>query len=143
RPDPHPRRRPRRRDAGAPAVGGVRAGCLHRQLRGGDGRVLGGAGLLRAVGRRQVDRRGAVRDAGGQRPAVPPGLGGAGLQRRRGAAEPDQPVLDAAAAGVLGLRARDIVGFTFLQLLVHIPLVLGLLWLLGLTLAYVPPVMPG
>lgn len=44
--------------------------------------------------------------------------------------------------GVLGLRARDIVGFTFLQLLVHIPLVLGLLWLLGLTLDYVPPVMP-
>jgi short-chain fatty acids transporter len=44
--------------------------------------------------------------------------------------------------GVLGLKARDIVGFTFLQLLVHIPLVLGLLWLLGLTLTYVPPTMP-
>jgi short-chain fatty acids transporter len=44
--------------------------------------------------------------------------------------------------GVLGLKARDIVGFTFLQLLVHVPLVLGLLWLLGLTLDYVPPVMP-
>jgi len=44
--------------------------------------------------------------------------------------------------GVLGLKARDIVGFTFMQLLVHVPLVLGLLWLLGLTLAYVPPVMP-
>ncbi|WP_046658342.1 short-chain fatty acid transporter [Lysobacter capsici] len=44
--------------------------------------------------------------------------------------------------GVLGLKARDIVGFTFIQLLVHIPLVLGLLWLLGLTLTYHPPVMP-
>jgi len=44
--------------------------------------------------------------------------------------------------GVLGLKARDIVGFTFIQLLVHIPLVLGLLWLLGTTLHYVPPVMP-
>jgi short-chain fatty acids transporter len=44
--------------------------------------------------------------------------------------------------GVLGLKARDIVGFTFLQLLVHIPLVLGLLWLLGQTLTYVPPTMP-
>jgi len=44
--------------------------------------------------------------------------------------------------GVLGLKARDIVGFTFIQLLVHIPLVLGLLWLLGMTLTYVPPVMP-
>ncbi|WP_266157370.1 short-chain fatty acid transporter [Dyella silvatica] len=44
--------------------------------------------------------------------------------------------------GVLGLKARDIVGFTFIQLVVHTPLVLGLLWLLGLTLAYVPPVLP-
>jgi len=44
--------------------------------------------------------------------------------------------------GVLGLRARDIVGFTFVQLLVHVPLVLGLLWLLGRTLAYVPPALP-
>ncbi|GAB3346010.1 short-chain fatty acid transporter [Lysobacter tyrosinilyticus] len=44
--------------------------------------------------------------------------------------------------GVLGLRARDIVGFTFVQLLVHVPLVLGLLWLLGMTLEYQAPVMP-
>ncbi|GAA0694032.1 short-chain fatty acids transporter [Dyella sp. SG562] len=44
--------------------------------------------------------------------------------------------------GVLGLKARDIVGFTFIQLVVHVPLVLGLLWLLGMTLTYVPPVMP-
>jgi short-chain fatty acids transporter len=45
--------------------------------------------------------------------------------------------------GVLGLKARDVVGFTFIQLLVHVPLVLGLLWALGLTLEYVPPVVPG
>ncbi|HET6805672.1 MAG TPA: TIGR00366 family protein [Frateuria sp.] len=44
--------------------------------------------------------------------------------------------------GVLGLKAREVVGFTFIQLLVHVPLVLGLLWALGLTLAYVPPLMP-
>lgn len=44
--------------------------------------------------------------------------------------------------GILGLRARDLVGFTFVQLLVHLPLVLGLLWLLGETLAYVPPLLP-
>lgn len=44
--------------------------------------------------------------------------------------------------GVLGLKARDIVGFTFVQLLVHIPLVLGLLWALGTTLSYQAPVMP-
>ncbi len=45
--------------------------------------------------------------------------------------------------GILGLRARDLVGFTFMQLLVHVPLVLGLLWLLGETLAYLPPVIPA
>lgn len=44
--------------------------------------------------------------------------------------------------GVLGLRARDIVGFTFLQLLVHLPLVLFLLWALAFTLQYHPPVVP-
>ena len=45
--------------------------------------------------------------------------------------------------GVLGLKARDIVGFTFLQLVVHLPLVLFLLWSSAKTLTYVPPVMPG
>jgi short-chain fatty acids transporter len=44
--------------------------------------------------------------------------------------------------GVLGLRARDIVGFTFVQLIVHVPLVLILLWLFGSTLTYHAPVMP-
>jgi short-chain fatty acids transporter len=45
--------------------------------------------------------------------------------------------------GVLGLKARDIVGFTFLQLIVHLPLVLLMLWLFGMTLEYHPPVMPA
>ncbi|NQD35902.1 short-chain fatty acid transporter [Permianibacter sp. IMCC34836] len=44
--------------------------------------------------------------------------------------------------GVVGLKARDIVGFTALQLFVHLPLVLGLLWLLAGTLTYVPPLLP-
>ena len=44
--------------------------------------------------------------------------------------------------GVLGLKARDIVGFTFLQLLVHLPLVLFLLWALAYTLEYHPLVIP-
>ncbi|MCA7939478.1 short-chain fatty acid transporter [Burkholderia cepacia] len=44
--------------------------------------------------------------------------------------------------GVLGLRARDIVGFTFTQLAVHLPLVIFMLWALAGTLAYHPPVMP-
>lgn len=44
--------------------------------------------------------------------------------------------------GVLALKARDIVGFSFLQLLVHAPLVLFMLWYFAGTLTYVPPVMP-
>jgi short-chain fatty acids transporter len=44
--------------------------------------------------------------------------------------------------GVLGIKARDIVGFTFTQLLVHAPLVLIMLWAFSMTLAYTPPMMP-
>lgn len=44
--------------------------------------------------------------------------------------------------GILGLKARHIVGFSFLQLIVHLPLVLFLLWALAFTLPYAPPVMP-
>jgi short-chain fatty acids transporter len=44
--------------------------------------------------------------------------------------------------GLLGVKARDIVGFTFLQLLVHLPLVLFLLWYFAGTLQYTPPVFP-
>lgn len=44
--------------------------------------------------------------------------------------------------GVLGLKARDLIGFSFVQLLVHAPLVLALLWALGTTLSYLPPVLP-
>ncbi|MGH1571835.1 short-chain fatty acid transporter [Methylobacterium sp. P31] len=44
--------------------------------------------------------------------------------------------------GILGLKAREIVGFSFLQLLIHLPVVLFLLWALAFTLTYHPPVMP-
>lgn len=44
--------------------------------------------------------------------------------------------------GILGLRARHIVGFTAIQFIVHVPLVIGLLWLLGSTLQYTPPHIP-
>ena len=44
--------------------------------------------------------------------------------------------------GILGVKARDIVGFTFLQLLVNGPLVLFLLWYFAGTLQYTPPVFP-
>ncbi|AWK71445.1 Short chain fatty acid transporter [Rhodococcus oxybenzonivorans] len=43
---------------------------------------------------------------------------------------------------VLKLRARDLVGFTFLQFMFHLPVVLLLVWLLGMTFDYVPPVIP-
>ena len=45
--------------------------------------------------------------------------------------------------GILGLKARDLVGFSFLQLIFHAPVVLFLLWALAFTLEYHPPVMPG
>jgi len=41
--------------------------------------------------------------------------------------------------GLLRIRARDIVGYTALQLLVNIPLVLFLMWLFARTLPYVSP----
>jgi len=44
--------------------------------------------------------------------------------------------------GILGIKARDVVGFTFTQLLVHTPVVLVMLWAFSLTLDYLPPVMP-
>jgi short-chain fatty acids transporter len=44
--------------------------------------------------------------------------------------------------GVLGLKARDLVGFTFLQCLVHTPVVLFMLWALAGTLTFMPPVIP-
>ena len=44
--------------------------------------------------------------------------------------------------GILGLKARDIVGYSMLQFVVHVPLVLFLVWALNYTLQYVPPVIP-
>ena len=43
--------------------------------------------------------------------------------------------------GILGLKARDIVGYSMLQFVVHVPLVLFLVWILNYTLTYVPPVL--
>ncbi|MDT1064138.1 TIGR00366 family protein [Paracoccus sp. CPCC 101403] len=44
--------------------------------------------------------------------------------------------------GIMHLKARDLVGFTFAQFLTHTPVVLFLLWALAGTLDYQPPVMP-
>ncbi|WP_146363429.1 short-chain fatty acid transporter [Arthrobacter yangruifuii] len=43
---------------------------------------------------------------------------------------------------VLKLRARELVGFTFLQFTIHLPVVLLLVWLLGMTFTFEPPVIP-
>ena len=61
-------------------------------------------------------------------------MGGADLQRHRGAREHDPPVLDAAAHRDHGTEARDIVGYSMLQFVVHVPVVLFLVWILNYTL---------
>lgn len=43
--------------------------------------------------------------------------------------------------GLTGVKARDLAGYSILQLLFHTPAVLILLWLLAKTLPYVPPIM--
>lgn len=43
--------------------------------------------------------------------------------------------------GMIGVKARDLAGFSILQLIFHTPVVLLMLWLLGLTVDYVPPVL--
>jgi len=45
--------------------------------------------------------------------------------------------------GILGLRARDLIGYTFVQFLANLPLVLFLLWLLGRSFDYQPPLVPS
>jgi short-chain fatty acids transporter len=41
--------------------------------------------------------------------------------------------------GILNVRAKDLAGYSILQLLFHLPLVLALCWLFSLTLPYQPP----
>jgi short-chain fatty acids transporter len=43
--------------------------------------------------------------------------------------------------GILGLKARDIVGYSALQFAIHVPTVLFLVWILNYTLVYVDPVL--
>ena len=44
--------------------------------------------------------------------------------------------------GIVRLRARDLIGFTFTQFVIHTPIVLFMLWLFGMMLTYQPPIMP-
>lgn len=43
---------------------------------------------------------------------------------------------------LLGLKVRDLIGFTVVQFAINLPLVLLLLWALGATLPYHPPLAP-
>ena len=43
--------------------------------------------------------------------------------------------------GLTGVKARDLAGYSVLQLIFHTPVVLIMLWLLAKTLPYVPPIM--
>jgi len=45
--------------------------------------------------------------------------------------------------GILNVRARDLAGYSILQLLFHAPIVLALSWLLTWTLPYIPPQIPA
>jgi len=44
--------------------------------------------------------------------------------------------------GILSVRARDLVGYSILQLIFHAPIVFFLCWLLARTLPYIPPQIP-
>jgi short-chain fatty acids transporter len=44
--------------------------------------------------------------------------------------------------GILNVKARDLAGYSILQLLFHVPLVLFFCWLFAQTLPYHPPVIP-
>jgi len=41
--------------------------------------------------------------------------------------------------GILRLKARDLVGYTVLQMMLHIPIVFFLCWFFARYIAYVPP----
>jgi short-chain fatty acids transporter len=42
--------------------------------------------------------------------------------------------------GMLHVKARDLVGYSFLQLVVHVPLIFFLCWLFAQYIPYVPPI---
>ena len=44
--------------------------------------------------------------------------------------------------GILNLKARDIIGYTTLQFVAHVPVVLFLVWILNYTLQYTAPALP-
>jgi short-chain fatty acids transporter len=43
--------------------------------------------------------------------------------------------------GLTGVKARDLAGYSTLQLIFHAPVVLLMLWLLGKTMPYIAPIL--
>ena len=44
--------------------------------------------------------------------------------------------------GLLRLKARDLVGYSMLQLLIHVPIVFFLCWYFARTISYIAPIVP-
>ena len=42
--------------------------------------------------------------------------------------------------GILGVKAKDLAGYSILQLIFHVPVVLFLVWILAKTMPYVAPI---
>jgi short-chain fatty acids transporter len=98
--------------------------------------LLGAARRVRAERRLEVGDRGAVRDAGGARHHVHLGWMVAVYDLGEALANLVQPFWMLPILGLFALRARDIMGFTFLVFLVLVPVVLVLVTVLGATLTY-------
>jgi short-chain fatty acids transporter len=41
--------------------------------------------------------------------------------------------------GIMGVKARDLAGYSILQLVFHLPVVIFMVWILAKTVPYVPP----
>src|SRR5947208_8701055 len=87
------------------ARGAVRPRLGHEQLSDPRGHLLGRARPVRALRRKQMGHRSALSAPGRERAPREPRVGGADVQRRGGAPQSRQPVLDAAAPRAPG-RAR-------------------------------------
>ena len=84
-----------------------------------------------------MGHRGALRDAGGARAAAcTSGWTVAVYNLGEALANLVQPFWMLPTLAILGLRARDVMGFTFVVFLVLVPVVLVLVTVLGATLAY-------
>ena len=107
-----------------------------RKLPGGGGDLFGSARRVRAVRRIEVGDRSAVRDGGGARAQVHLGWVVAAYDLGEALANLVQPFWMLPILGMFGLRARDVMGYTFIVFLALTPVVILLVTLLGATLPY-------